>query len=376
MGAACSSSALNRYNSIKRRLNQKTCMTFHSADGLLPRVEGAAAPMWFFGEDHGINESDILPKNKRNCAILTDLVQQAVSSCEENGSNVILVFENVVVSDNKMFFKKDPNDVRIPDEKTSPHHDVRTVRRTIKEQGVLHDNISTIYMDVFGRIRMAYRGALEGPGDSNYIFNLAFEEMKEFWLTSGRYGQHEANYMAMILSHQANTVSISLMNRFRGSKLFQPQNEFRVFMSVMCSMMAKLFLVSKNGKDMSLLASDRRVIQDIDSHIEYLLRGEMKIHPALQSVIDSGNITSEQAQYEMFDSEVFGLIVLAGDAILYEYLSTLDPKNNVVVMHAGHGHTNNQRKWLLSGKYVNDFERVTSLGRRDYDFMKSRLIKN
>lgn len=200
MGATCSSTALTRYNLIKRKLTSKECLTFEAADGLLPRIEGTAPPVWLMGEEHGFNESDGLPKNKRNCALVLDLVKEAVSDCETNDAEVVFIFENAVISDSKDLFSRDVNG----DEFTGdPHHDVRTVRETAKKLGGLYPNVRLVYMDVFGRGRLFLDGSDESldkigwfNDDMGYIQHMIWAELKEFWITSGRYQKEEAETKA------------------------------------------------------------------------------------------------------------------------------------------------------------------------------------
>ncbi|AAR26941.1 FirrV-1-C8 [Feldmannia irregularis virus a] len=373
MGASCSSTALNRYNNIKKRLNQKTCLTFGSADGLLPRMEGQAPPIWLFGEDHAENESDYIKGNMRNCALVTDLVEQAVSSCDKNSVEVIVVFENAVVADNPYFFKRDVNDA---EHEGDAHHDVRSIRRTVKEQAVLYKNISITYMDVFGRVRLFYQDQLDDPrlGHNKYVINMVQQELKEFWVTCGKYEDKKARSKSMCLLQRSMPVAHDMMRRFQQNKCVNPRNGFKIFITLLCVNIARVLLLSRihNNLDLTLRRADMKVIKDIDNHIEYILGGNINIPAALQRGIVYGHVRKEEAKFMIFEAEVFGLIVLAGDAILYEFLSSLNGSDKLVVMHAGFQHVNHQRKWLLKGKYDSDFEKVSDLLLQHEDFAESR----
>lgn len=381
MGASCSSTALKRYSDIKNRLNQKTCLTFDAADGLLPRLGTQAPPVWLFGEDHGDNESDSIRGNGRNCALVTDLVQHAVSSCEaENSAEVIVVFENGVIADNPMFYKRDVNDDAIEGD---PHHDVRFIRQVVKEHGSRYENIRTVYMDVFGRIRLFHHGRPESirkVGEpQNFTFprmtSLITAELKEFWVTCGKYDAYDAETMSQNLMQQSLPVASQLMaTRFRMNRYIDQYNIFQTSIAFVCAIFVKTLISSRitPALDLSLARSYRKVVDDLDEKIENVLRATFVLPGMVQRMVDSGQLGVEQGRRMVFDSVVFDMIGVAGDAVLHDFITSLSGSDKIVVMHAGFQHTNNQRRWLLRGKYDSDFERVADVAEGRDDFVSTR----
>ena len=372
MGASCSSTAISRYNYIKKRLLQKECLTFHSADGLLPQMDGNGPPIWLFGEDHGENESDTLPKDKRNCVLISDLLKQAVSNCSSNEADVVLIYENAVISKNDFFFKEDVNDIEITDEY---HHDVRFVRKAVKDHANKYKNIKVVYMDVFGRIRMLKAGVLEGPLDTNIILNHIRMELQEFWKTSGRYSEldsiNKASSLAMSAMPMAGMLQNTIMNR---SRYWRQGDEFMIYVTCMCVIISKMVLLSSNNNEKLIFErSYKKIISEIDEKIFELSTDTFKIHPDLQKFVDRGDLTQEDAMFTMFDTLLFEIITMAGDLILHEHITNISPKN-IIVMHAGHVHSNNQRRWLLNSTHVSDIEKVSPIALKDNSFIESRNI--
>ena len=70
----------------------------------------------------------------------------------------------------------------------------------------------------------------------------------------------------------------------------------------------------------------------------------------------------------------FELISIAGDMVLYEYISFANRKNRdtLTLMHAGFNHTNRLRLWLNFSEYNHDLERVSPLALDDITFNSSR----
>ena len=370
MGASCSSTAISRYNNIKKRLLQKECLTFHSADGLLPLIDGNGPPIWLFGEDHGENESDTLPKDKRNCALISDLLKQAVSDCSSNEADVVLIYENAVISKNDFFFKEDVNSDEIGDEY---HHDVRFVRKAIKDHADKYQNIKVVYMDVFGRIRMLKAGVLEGPLNTNVILNHIRLELQEFWITSGRYSELESIKKASSLTMSALPMAGMLQQKImKKSRYWRKGEEFMIYVTCMCVLVSKMVLLSsKNNENLVFGRSYKKIVSEIDEKMKQLLQNSFNIHPDLQKFVNRGYLNEEEAMFTMFDSLLFELITMAGDLILHEHITNIS-SNNIIVMHAGHVHSNNQRRWLLNSTHVSNIEKVAPVALEDSSFVESR----
>jgi hypothetical protein len=384
MGATCSSTALTRYNLIKRKLSSKDCLTFEAADGLLPRVEGTAPPVWLMGEDHGANESDGLPRSKRNCALVLDLVKEAVSGCETNGAEVVFIFENAVISDSEHLFRRDVNEDEVTGD---PHHDVRAVRETAKRLGGLYPNVRLVYMDVFGRGRLFLDGSRESldkigwfNNDVSYIHRMIWAELKEFWITSGRYQKEEAETRATLLTGQAmmdinlSVLPSKIMN-LAGKYQRQP---FDIFLTIMCVKVAQNLLSSRSAVGLALKNADSKVIRDLEESVRALFSEDYDIPANLQKAVDDGQVPEEAARSMMLFSENFGLMIAAGDAVLYEFItslsnSTSSSNSRIVVMHAGYRHVHNQRRWLLGGQYDVDAERISASLVEPEEFTKSRM---
>lgn len=365
MGASCSSTAFTRYNLIKRRLNERPCLTFEVADGLLSREDGVdtAPPVWLFGEDHGLNEAETLPKGERNCATVLDLIERAVSDCESNAAEVLFIYENAVISDNPFFHERDPNDVKTIGR---PRFDTRTIRDTTRALAKKYPNVRPVFMDVFGRMRLYFRSDKPTMSDLNYIQATVFVELEEFWVTSGRYGAERANEEAASHVVRALTgVDPGMHRRIQAVAAKYNFPAFKLFMAILCAKTAQS--VIRGSPQLSYA----RVSRELDEAIELVFDSEHDIHPTMQRGLDSGQLTIGEVMYMMFESAAFAVLSLAGDAVLHEYITSL-PSDKLVVMHAGHFHTNNQRAWLTKGKYDADVERLSRSARGDVDFVASR----
>lgn len=365
MGASCSSTAFTRYSLIKRRLNERSCLTFEVADGLVSRVDGvdAAPPIWLFGEDHGLNESETLPKSERNCAMVLDLIKHAVSDCESNAADVVFIYENAVISDNPFFHERDPNDVKLIGR---PRFDTRTIRDTTRTLAKIYPNVRPVYMDVFGRMRLYFRSNRPTMSDLNYIQATVFVELEEFWVTSGRYDAKKANEeSASHIVRALSDVDTGMHRRIHAVSAKYSFPAFKLFMAILCAKTAQSVI-----RD-SLQLSYSRVYRELDEAIERVFDAEYDILPAMQRGLDSGQLTRSEVMFMMFESAAFAVLSLAGDAVLYEYITTL-PSDKLVVMHAGYFHTNNQRAWLTKGKYDTDVERLSRLATGYEDFVASR----
>ena len=376
MGASCSSTAFGRYNRIKSKLASKKCLTFHVADGMLPRMEDTAPPVWLFGEDHNINESDTLDKRDRNCAVMLDLVREAVSDCESNVADVVFVYENVVISDNGMFFERDANDRKF---EGGPHHDVRTVRESAKKLIKLYPNVTPVYMDVFGRVRLYLGGHLPGlqnvHNEFGYIQQMLMQELIEFWVTSGRYSRSDATSRAT--KHMGE--ALIEMNRsgivvpLQQVAIKNHQHPFHVFIATLCAKISQKVIADRSTEASFMLKkSDTKVHNDIEEKVRNMLSENFKVPGVLRLALDAGQLSRSQVQSMLLFSEYFTLVAYASDAILYEYITSLKSSNKIVIMHAGHAHTNNQRRWLLAGEYDVDVERVSPVALDDEDYLESR----
>ena len=377
MGATCSSTALTRYNLIKKRLADKECLTFEAADGLLPRSHGKGPPVWLFGENHSLNESDTRGTTDRNCALVLDLVTQAVSDCESNNAEVVFIYENAVISDHPLFFEKDPND-RIMEE--GPHHDVRRVREIAKELAGLYRNVRPVYMDVFGRVRLyladelKYVALLQPRDVVPYIQDMLETELQEFWVTSGKHstaaGTTKASRMVGKAMIEINEQQLHTRITSLGERL--DHSPFKIFLGILCAKVAQKVLADRSGKvSFMVQRSDERVSREIDEAISYLFSEKYKTPQVLRQPIADGHVTQFDLKSMMMFSAMFNLVVKAGDAVLNEYITSL-PSSRLVVMHAGFAHTGNQRKWLLGGEYDTETERLSADALDDEDFLESR----
>lgn len=384
MGASCSSTALTRYNLIKRRLMSRDCLTFEAADGLLPRIQGTAPPVWLMGEDHGSNESVKLPKNERNCALVLDLVKEAVSDCETNEAEVIFIFENAVISDSKDLFSRDVNGDELIEDR---HHDVRTVRRTAKKLAGQYPNVRLVYMDVFGRGRIVLGGQHDDLGnkigwfdnDENYIYRMIWAELKEFWITSGRYEEEEASTKANLLIGDTlvDTSSSDLPGNIKRLALKYNQPPFEIFLAILCAKVARNLLLSRaDAVSLILREADSKVIEDLDKSIHVLFSEKYYIPGNLKKAVDDGQVSLFDATSMLLFSEYFTVMQAAGDAVLYEFITSLSSSTSdkIVVMHAGYRHVHNQRRWLLGGQYDVDVERISGSLVEPDEFTKDRLL--
>ncbi|CAM9699323.1 unnamed protein product [Ectocarpus sp. 6 AP-2014] len=368
MGASCSSSALRRYKNIKERMNQKTCLTFHAADGLLPSNDGNAPPIWLFGEDHSENESDTLPKGARSCATMTDLVQHAVSSCQSNAAEVIVIYENAVISD--FLETRDPNnDDQFRDDLS--HHSVLGVRKAMKQLGSHYTNIRPVFMDVFGRIRLLHAGIGDRPRTFSELIFLAYTELAEFWVTCGKYTRGEALQNALILAQDSSRLASDTMFKVSKSE-FYGRATFEVHSGIFCASLAKVLVSSRQKRDFALQLADTQVIAALDANINKMLSGDVTLPDVVQLGVHRGQLTLTEAKQMMFESLTFDTLGLAGDAILNEFITSSVPNDTLIVMHAGYSHVNNQRKWLLAGKYATDFEHISDLALQDGHFIHTR----
>lgn len=113
---------------------------------------------------------------------------------------------------------------------------------------------------------------------------------------------------------------------------------------------------------------DKKVLQDVDDKINYRLENSIHLPDELEQGVNSGGFSLKKAREMTFRGNAHHLIAVAGDAILYEFLTHVNKSDKIIVKHAGFNHTNNQRKWLLYGKY----ERVTEMAKNDEDFVEFR----
>ena len=372
MGAACSNSALRRYKNIKDRLNEKTCLTFHAADGLLPKITTTTGtpPIWLFGEDHSRNESETLPQLERNCAMVTDLVQKAVSKCQSNNAaEVIIIYENAVISDYDPI--RDPNsDPSRSDDLT--RHSVLRTRDAMKRLSGNYINIRSVFMDVFGRVRLAHGEVLPRPRTPHETEQIVRFELVEFWVTCGKYSRSEALQVSDTLVRACEPLADDTIRRITVNEFYRG-SRFEVHSAVFCASLAKVLIHSRRRGNLALRRADDLVIADIDANIHKMItRNVFTLPDVVRRGVDEGKLTLRQANHMMFNSLTFETLGLAGDAVLNEFITSSVPNDTLVVMHAGHYHVNNQRKWLLAGKYVSDYERVSDLARQDSDFLSSR----
>ena len=69
---------------------------------------------------------------------------------------------------------------------------------------------------------------------------------------------------------------------------------------------------------------------------------------------------------------LFELLSVAGDVVVFEYITSSKSSDSLYIMHSGYNHSNRIRKWLLETDYISDYERVTDQAFQDKIFNESR----
>lgn len=88
MGAGCSSTALKKYNDLKKYLSSRECMTFDVVHGFLS--ESNRPPVILIGENHVTNDSKF---RSQSCVTSFAAMSKIVSGCEDPTTKVHFVVE-------------------------------------------------------------------------------------------------------------------------------------------------------------------------------------------------------------------------------------------------------------------------------------------
>ena len=378
MGASCSRSALSRYRSVKQLVQRRPCLTFYAADGLLPGGEGP--PILLFGEDHFYNESQ---QGGQNCLLLLDIAKEISSTCniDEAGAEVIFLYENSVIEDNYFFESPDANDWDDPEDEfnvniTGTRHKIRS---TFGRGGGLRleqGNVKPVPMDVFGRIRLNLSGLSERsiPGPIT-----AINEIMAFWKSVG----YNTKYIRD-MTNEAIKLATEHAKKFPDVHpgVVDIRDVFEMFMCVYLAYMAfevnSETLVSRKGRQMAK--------REISAYVKQLFDPELRFDPnfhvpslaTISASVKKSTGSSEDIPYSEYrrivlDYVIMDIVGICGDAIIYEYLTSMaQKKNTIIMMHAGYEHVNRIRRWLLVGEYNSDYERVSKMAMEDTNFVQSR----
>ncbi|CAM9189167.1 unnamed protein product, partial [Ectocarpus sp. 6 AP-2014] len=88
MGAACSTTGVVKYKTLKGYIQSKDCLAFKSVRGFLPGEEyGHGPPIVLIGEDHSWSESE---ENRRTCATALLAMYKIVSTCSDGPADLKL----------------------------------------------------------------------------------------------------------------------------------------------------------------------------------------------------------------------------------------------------------------------------------------------
>lgn len=132
----------------------------------------------------------------------------------------------------------------------------------------------------------------------------------------------------------------------------------------------------------------KKALQELDAHVDALFVQDGNYPPGVSvpSFEDvSANlrnedgpvaVTREMYDQLMADKLIFQTLNICGDIVVYEYISSLSHsgKQAIVMMHAGHGHTNRIKRWLVAGSYDVAHERVAEMAKKDRSFIEDRFI--
>ena len=139
-----------------------------------------------------------------------------------------------------------------------------------------------------------------------------------------------------------------------------------------CVSLAKLSLVVNEDDENSSKTKDY-VMSYIDEFVGILMSVEPEKNKNAP-IVEIDDIESLRNRIRIMVA--FELISIAGDMVLYEYLSFTNRNNinTLTLMHAGFNHTNRLRNWLNFSEYKQDLERVSPLALDDITFNSSRNI--
>lgn len=116
MGAGCSSTVIQKYKELKQYLQTGPCLTFHIVETFLPI--GEYSPVILIGEDHSINESEVVDflfekydnfdddmllecseSISSRCVTVFTAMKKMISNCENPKTHINFVIESPIVED-------------------------------------------------------------------------------------------------------------------------------------------------------------------------------------------------------------------------------------------------------------------------------------
>ena len=203
----------------------------------------------------------------------------------------------------------------------------------------------------------------------NHTQEVAINELGEFWKSIG-YPQDFIQFIAP----NAIQIAQDMTNVFFNTNPDSGMTSEEILEVFICVSLAKLSLVVNEDDENSLKTKDY-VMSYIDEFVGILMNVEPEKNKNIPFVeINDDDI--ESLRNRIRTMVAFELISIAGDMILYEYISFSNRKNRntLTLMHAGFNHTNRLKLWLNFSEYNHDLERVSPLALGDITFNSSRNI--
>ena len=358
MGANCSISSNDKYNSAKKHIEDVKCMKLHAIDGLLSETK--QNPVILMGEHHSENEGNGIGE----CLNVLDIVSKVTSpnECDENSTMVYFLYENPVISNNTMFLKEDHNSPFFEGQESLTN--IHGTRFHVITQSGNYKNIKSIPIDVFGRMRsFNFHGEQRNPIHTQEV---AINEIGEFWKSVG----YPLNFIEFI-APKAIQIAQDMTNVFFNTLPDSGMTYEEILEVFTCVSLAKLSLFV-NEDDVNSSKGKDYVMAHCDQFIEILMSMEPEKNKNSPLVEISDDIESSRSRIRMLVA--FELISISGDMVAYEYISSLkrNSSNILTIVHAGFNHTNRLRNWLNFSEYKQDLERVSQLALDDVTFNASR----
>ena len=353
MGSSCSIELNDKYNSVKKFIIDSNCMKLYAIDGLLSLKNNSIV---LLGEHHSENEGN-------SCLDVLDIVTKVTSPNEcEDDEKIFFLYENPVISDNAMFLKEDHNFPFFDgQEKLSNIHGTRF---HVITKAVNYKNIKAIPIDVFGRMRsFNFRGG--DQRNPNHTQEVAINELGEFWKSIG----YPSDFIQFVAPN-ALQIAQDMTNVFFNTIPNSDMTSEEILEVFTCVSLAKLSLVVNEDDENSSKTKDY-VMSYIDEFVGILMSVEPEKNKNAP-IVEIDDIESLRNRIRIMVA--FELISIAGDMVLYEYISFANRKNRdtLTLMHAGFNHTNRLRLWLNFSEYNHDLERVSPLALDDITFNSSR----
>ena len=356
MGANCSVSSNEKYNSVKKFVKNSNCMKLYAIDGLLSLKNENSIIL--LGEHHSENEGN-------SCLDVLEIVTKVTNPNEcEDEKKIYFLYENPVISDNAMFLKEDTNFPFFDgQEKLSNIHGTRF---NVVTQSGKYKNIQPVPIDIFGRMRsFNFHGEQRNP---NHTQEVAIHELGEFWKSIG----YPSNFIQFVAPN-AIQIAQDMADVFFNTNPDSGMTSEEILEVFTCVSLGKLSLVVNEDDENSSKTKDY-VMSYIDEFVGILMSVEPEKNKNSPIVEITDDIESLRNRIRIMVA--FELISIAGDMVLYEYISFTNRKNTntLTLMHAGFNHTNRLKLWLNFSEYKHDLERVSPLALDDITFNSSRNI--